>query len=601
MFVLLADSDCDRSGSVIVSASSVVGTSGRPLFVQTQDLQLDGLLNASQSLMTLSTCSTPTGSYSIDVGGAGIGSGDLRVSRAELSRMIAQNLTLQSLGSGSINVYEVDASNWQSISSLVLLDASGSQGSVTFWQSSVWRTLSVLAGNGVSVQASVTTVGGDLVLEGNSDQVASASVPYEITVSAGAFLTVSYLNAQLVLGPSLTSRISASAPLRWLSTGGIQVLSPLVVQQGAGQVLMYADSDAEGSGTLLIGSSSSVQVGLPVGSGSTVMLYAADYDVQSVTGIVTGSAPLTVQPSYATRLLKVGGVQSSAPPMAHLSDVELNRLQTTGALTLGGSASSTVLVDGARYTGGASAVQIWAQVAISSLRSTVTFGNSSSSFTQSIDVRSTGFVQFNADVSAAVSSSLASGISIVADSDCDRSGDLVILSTAVVSSSNRPFTVRSQDMHIDGVISAGTSTLLVSSCVSAVTPYVTQVGGSGTGLADLRISQFELSRMIAQNLTLQALSSGSIHVYSVAAADVSGISNLVLLDASGSQGSVMFWQPSSWRTLTVLAGNGVFVRASITTVGGDLVLEGNADLRASPPSIRHCFLWWSLFGSEFSQ
>ena len=80
-------------------------------------------------------------------------------------------------------------------------------------------------------------------------------------------------------------------------------------------------------------------------------------------------------------------------------------------------------------------------------------------------------------------------------------------------------------------------------------------GAATTAPADMRLTRAALAQLFAQNLTVQALGSGAIVVYSVAAADVAGVTDTVALDASGALGlsrqtaAVFFQQASVWRAL----------------------------------------------------
>jgi hypothetical protein len=58
-----------------------------------------------------------------------------------------------------------------------------------------------------------------------------------------------------------------------------------------------------------------------------------------------------------------------------------------------------------------------------------------------------------------------------------------------------------------------------------------------------------------------------------------------MLSASASLGTVNFLQASTWRILTARAGLVMNVLANVTTTGGNMELEGNADAVASVATV----------------
>jgi hypothetical protein len=68
----------------------------------------------------------------LDLGGTGVGSGDLRIAESELQRILSRNVTFQTNGSGLIRVYTVLASDWSSQVVYVTLSAFQAYGAVTF-------------------------------------------------------------------------------------------------------------------------------------------------------------------------------------------------------------------------------------------------------------------------------------------------------------------------------------------------------------------------------------------------------------------------------------------------------------------------------------
>jgi hypothetical protein len=288
--VVVADSLCTRLGNFTIGPYSGLTSSNTPIWMRMHDYIADGFINAGTSSLMLTTC---TNGRTMDIGGNGLNKGDQRYSQTELSRLYATNVTFQVLGVGLLNIYNVVPANWQGISKLITFDITGTQGAITFWQTTTWRWLTALASNGITIWNNVTTLGGDLLLEGNSDNLHNPATPFDIQIASGNWLIVTFANANLILGPNTANNITATAPVNWNSTGNIIVMSPVWVFNGTGNVILNADSDSEGTGTLFYGPMAWLNVSIPVGY--NVSFFAATYDFQTTVGINAGVAPLTVQ------------------------------------------------------------------------------------------------------------------------------------------------------------------------------------------------------------------------------------------------------------------------------------------------------------------
>jgi hypothetical protein len=221
----------------------------------------------------------------------------------------------------------------------------------------------------------------------------------------------------------------------------------------------------------------------------------------------------------------------------------------------------------------------------------VTFSGSDSNFSQPLDVRSTSDIKISVNVTGLSSNTLSSSsfaysgtfvsasndrvISLIADSDCDYVGDVVILPTSSLSSVRFPLLIQSHDVNVSGIVNAGASFVRFSSCPSVA--RIVDVGGNGLGSGSLRISEYELSLIRAANFTIKTSGANSIiNVYTVYASDVAGITDLVVLDASVGA-SVAFLQTSEWRGLIATAGTGMTINGNITSTVSLLSLDGNAD------------------------
>jgi len=366
-----------------------------------------------------------------------------------------------------------------------------------------------------------------------------------------------------------------------------------------------------------------MNVSLPLGS--TVALFLATIDIQSKFGIGVGSSPLSLQPSYPARTLKIGGADIAATlGILYVSNITLNLMQTTNTLTFGGINTNTIVVDGVAYTGTASVVQLWTQLtSVSPQLSSILFMNGSSMFVQALDIRSTGTVEFATNVSAATAPTVwtawpvgswwpdATGgsvgwVSVQADSDCDTFGNVVIGVNCGVYSSHTPMSLQMHDyvatttgFTTAGLLSAGTNQLSLSTCATLSAARVIELGDGGPGTGALKISQVELGSLYGAVLNLRTLGAGSFNVYSVTQPFWDAvIPGTILLDASGALGTVTFNSPTVWGALTVRAGNGITavgnavaaLAASITTL--TVVFNLRATVICNTMAPPHLTLYW---------
>ena len=345
----------------------------------------------------------------------------------------------------------------------------------------------------------------------------------------------------------------------------------------------------------------------------SVLIYAGDISLQATNGLQFNILPVSIQVATPSRAMQLGGVDSGTK--LSLDNVELSRVYTTNTLTFGGVFTSYLAVDGVSLSNNASMVALWSLSSGSS--SYVRFSGGVSNFTQPLDVRSVSDIFVSTNVTGVssgilpastflytntfVSSSVNLVLSLIADTDCDNVGDVVLDVTTRLRSSNYPLLIQSHDVNVSGLLDAGASYVRIGSCPGLT--RVVDVGGSGLGSGDLRISEYELSLIRSTNFTIQTSGTGSlINVYTVTAVDVSGISDSVILDARVTGSSLSFLQTSEWRGLRGYGGSGITINGNISTTLSQLMLDGNADSSGSDTiTFQSGSLWLSAGGGLTSQ
>ena len=153
------------------------------------------------------------------------------------------------------------------------------------------------------------------------------------------------------------------------------------------------------------------------------------------------------------------------------------------------------------------------------------------------------------------------------------------ITLGALTSGGGDITLKSKDLNFAGAINSGAGSLaitaqnrVVSFGVTTITP--TTLGlGDATG-TDMTLSGAELGRITTTNLTL---TSASVTVDNVTAANSNNISGTVTLNATEDNSSVTFNNTSTFNTLTVNADQGIAINGNLTTDTGALTLEGDAD------------------------
>jgi len=180
-----------------------------------------------------------------------------------------------------------------------------------------------------------------------------------------------------------------------------------------------------------------------------------------------------------------------------------------------------------------------------------------------------GALTLNADNGININDSLTTAGTTVINADTTGlgAGDLTIASGSTVSTTGNALNITADDIDLLGNLSSG---------VAATT--ITDSDGGGIGLGDtavtngLNLSGSELERIAAAYLELET--AGSITVDDISAVNSNNV-GAVTLDAAG---SIEFANaPSTFNTLDVQADNGISINEDLATDTGILSLDGDAN------------------------
>lgn len=498
------------NGFTVGSGATLSSTAG-PLSIQANDLFIDGQINAGTRALTI----TRTNLGSIGVGDA---PGDMVVSKAELGRITAGELTLGGTTTTLISVSNVAAADLANIGFVSLL-AQAAGGDVTFSSAaSTFRGLSVLAADTVTVGVNLSLVSGGLGLLANSDGVADSGGD---RINIGSGVTISTvdpandisLRADTISGSGAFT-ISSNRDLTLTTTAGTSAQGNVTLSSKGAMTL---DTDLSGSNINLSGDdgiTANGNITSVIGSGSTIgtpVAINADADADG-TGLFALATGKTITTNGSSLSLTAGDVQLDGSINAGTAG--LVTIQRGGAGTIGiGTATGDLTLAGDELSRIAAGL--------------LTIGGATTTL---INVNS---------VAAADLNGIEDRLSLVGD-----------------------------DAEILGALSTGD----VDVTITRATPGFITLGSATGGLS---LSSTELALITAPTLTIGSVTAGNIVVAGLAAGDTANIDGAVTLLSGG---TINFTTAaSSFKSLVASANNGISVSQNLTTTVGDLSLNGDAD------------------------
>lgn len=350
-------------GTLNVGATRTVSAGGTAgyIFLTVGDLVLDGSLAGGTRDVFINRADV----NATNTIGLGDATGDLSISKAELGRITARQLTIGGPNTKTLTVTNVAQSDVGGVSGLTVLRALGSDGAVIFTGGdSSFGSLQARANGRIEVNSNLSATLGDLSLASNANQsidtggdnirigagVTISTLPTggSITLDAGG-LGIAGAGATTITATqalNLNSSITSVGPLT-LSGGSGVVLggtSPVTISANDGVTIssdlsgstndttINADADADGMGTFTLLGGRRISTG-----NRSLTVLAADADIQG--DIAAGTGTVQIGRSTAGTV----GVGNASGDMT-LSGTELARI-AAGELRIGSANTSTVIAD----------------------------------------------------------------------------------------------------------------------------------------------------------------------------------------------------------------------------------------------------------------
>jgi len=583
LLIINADTDASGGGNLTIPSGADINAAANSIQITANDLDLPGTLSGGSITITDS-----------DGTGIGLGSttvpGGLNISGIELQHITATSLALDTTGSVMVN-------NITAAESLncgpVTIDAGGG---ITFTGSdSTFNALTARADDGIDVNVWLTTSAGNLALDGDANNAAN-------TADDIHFGNVMLSSAGDITLDATTAGMTFANTLILLADGGIAINDSLTGPPAGGVLLFSADNDSNGSGTFSIASGATVNAfagqtwvfaddidlqgnlncdwilvsdsdnaGIGIGdttggltiSGSELQRITADYLEFDTSGSVTVD---NIQPAqsqnagsvviYAGNTITFANNASTFNALSAQADngIVVNRNVTadTGNLALDGNANNA--------PDGTDSIQFAAGVTLDAAN-TLTLDATTGGMTGAgaLTLRAGSGITINDDLTVG-------GLLIInADTDAAGGGNLTVPGGVDINAGGNAIQITANDLDLTGTMSGGITTITDSDG--------TGIGLGATAVTDgLNITGPELQRISAGSLALDTI--GSITVNNILAADSLNC-GAVTLDAHG---AITFTGgDSAFRALTALADSGIIVNAGLTTLTGNLALDGDAN------------------------
>ena len=577
-------------------ADAATAFSNTTLAVTANDLNLNttGALTST----TNSSITQNLASGSISLGNT---AGTMSISGDELQRITAPGLTLTNANNGAIIVDGISAANSANVSGAIALTATtGTLGTISFINSpSSFRSLTTTSDAGTTVGTNLSTtvgalnftvVGGalsvsdgatafsnttlavtanDLNLNSTGALTSTTTTAIAQNLAAGSIglgntagtMTISGNELQRITATGLTlTNVSNGAILvdgiTAAETAGVSGAITLNATTGTLGTISFLNN-ASGFRTLTAISDAGTTVGVDLSTTVGPLIFTVNTGELSVADGATAFSNTTLAVTANDLNLNTTGALTSATTMNIAENIAAGSIglgNTAGTMTISGNELQRITASTLTLTN-ANNGEIWVDG--------ITLANSANiagGIILNAITGTTGGVSFQNN-----SSTFANALTVTADQTVSVTDGIT------VATNNALFTITALDLNLNstGALSSGTGDMVIEA----------NTGTLGIGLASgtMSISNSELQRMTASNLIMRGLANITLTVDGVQLTDTANIINLVTIGSNANNGTVTFTNNgSTFKSLDVLAEDGVVVDASITTTVGDMLLVSNS-------------------------
>jgi len=535
------------SGTLSISSTRIITTGNHNLVVTVGDIDLSGGINTGTGLLDLYA---NTGK-SIQLGTATpVG---LSLAGAELQRITTSG-GFRVSGSNTFTASGVRQANSAFIQSSLSLIATGSHDISFTSAGSTFHTLyaeAVTTGRKISVARKVTTTtginhlkGGTIAISANADLEGAEKVKLEVTESAAT-------------ATAPVNLVQVSNPAASASSLGIHIVNGLHIA-GTGSSTLSTQGKIKLQSTL--SNTNTLTTAGPLALTATDLIL----DAVSSHGIQSGNSQVKIYaPQSGTQPLDIGLGQATSLKTNSLlvTGNEISRISSS-SLTFVGGAAADIKAGGVLSANTANCGTI-------TLKSSneIEFNTYGSTF-QALVLEADSGMHFKKPYTAD-----AAPIILNADHDANGAGVLTVDNLVTLAAPGQGTTIIASDIELIGSGGIGSTT----STVTVTTSTSNNIGLGGTA-KDMHLTDTELSRVTATDLTVGNNLASSMTVNGVSLTGTSKVSNLVTLVSN--QG-LAFSGSSIFPSLHAHGPAGVTISGALTTTTGALTLDGDTDSNGS--------------------
>ena len=535
------DYESAGDGTLTLTASKTITTNKGDLVITAWDIDLDGSLTSGTHPISIH------GSKFQQTIGIGASAANMHISNSELQRTTTSGgMIIGSSSSGLLILNGITRTESHPITPLVTLIASGDDQQVLIHGSaSTFISLAIQADNGIIMKKDITTSLASLYLDADVDVGGDTNNNIGFTdgrtLQAKTLLTLQAETGKVIREASLSMRAGT----------GIVILDSLETENSNCLLVLNADYEHSGDGTLTVASAATI-----TSNNSSIVLTAWDLDLQG--SITAGTAAITFHGSKVDQTIGLGDTSKDM----HITDSELSRLTTIHGFTLGSSSNGSITVN--RVTDTNSDTMGTISLLATKQAKLVTFKLAPSSFNKGIVVQAKGGIVLSESVTTkACSTDLITG-----------TGSLTIVSAKSLITTGQLLTVTADDIdfHSNAAFSSGTAL----TNIYCYTPDTTI--GLGSASRDMSLTGAELQMMTVTGLLLGDTHCGSVTVDDVQQLHTDTIGGIMTMLASRDDASIIFvGSGSTFNTLSMQADNGVSAQARVNTDVGNMIIDGDLD------------------------
>ena len=619
--VMDVDFESEGDGTLTVWAGKTVTSNKSDVTITAWDVVMDGSLTAGTETISVH------GSKVLQTIGLGGTGQDMHIESLELQRISATTgLRIASGVNGSVTVNGIESTHSEYVYPLVTLIAQSDDTQLIFSsKGSSFHTLAAQADNGVDVEVDVTATTATMYLDGDYENSSTGDTVNDVKFIDGASVSAETL---LTL-ESTTGNLVRAAKLTLVAGSGVVLLDDMTTTASNYPLVMNADFESEGDGTLT------------VWAGKTVTSNKSDVTITAWDVVMDGSltAGLKTISVHGSKVLQTIGLGGTGQDM-HIESLELQRISATTGLRIASGVNGSVTVNGIESAHSEYVYPLVTLIAQSD-DTQVTFATTSSTF-HTLAAQADNGVDVEVDVTATIGAmyldgdyenddtndasndvqftdalmipaetlltlesttgnlipaakltlvagsgvvllddmtTTATNSPLVMDVDFESEGDgtLTVWAGKTVTSNKSDVTITAWDVVMDGSLTAGTETISVHG-----SKVLQTIGLGGTG-QDMHIESLELQRMSATTgLRIASGVNGSVTVNGIESAHSEYVYPLVTLIAQSDDTQVTFATTSStFHTLAAQADNAVNTFADVTTSAGKMYLDGDYENSSS--------------------